>query len=254
MSKGQECYFCGTEVRKGKLGNKKVEHVPPKMLFSPFDCSSITVPSCPAHNTARSNQDQAIIAGFMKALGAPTYQLHPDVSKAIQYESKRSTFEKTKNTAQLKPFFKNPSKTVSNLPDVAYITFSTDDWIRQVTAGLVYNATQKYDPFIRWEEAVIHSPNWFLGKQEGFEEEVGLEYITEMTQRSESWENIQWWAGWSAHPIPYPEAIYRFYVSFAKPILFKHVFYNSFTWYVGFECSEGTRKSLGHKVLEANRL
>lgn len=254
MAKGQFCYYCGIEVRSGKHGNKRTEHVPPKMLFRAFDCSSITVPSCPDHNTSRSNQDQAIIAGFMKALSAGKYQLTSDVSHAIQCESGSSTFETTKKSAQLTPFFRNPPENFGNLPDVTYITFSTDDWIRQVTAGLVYDATKKHDPSIDWEKAVIHSPNWFLGEQRGFEERAGLKLVADKMEMTESWEELKWLNGWSAHPKPYPSDIYRFYVYFAKPILFKHVFYSSFTWYVGFECNEGTRKSLGHKVLQANGL
>ncbi len=252
MAKGKFCYYCGIELKTGKNGNRTTEHVPPQMMFQAFECDSITVPSCPEHNSSRSGQDQAFIAGFMKALNSDNYYLHEDVRKAIEFESKKSTFETTKNIAQPKPFFKNPTGNRANLSDVTHIKFSPEDWIRQITAGLVYDATQKHDPSINWEQAFTHHANWYPGNGEGFEEEDGLRLLVDKTQKTQVWEELDWLKGWSAYSREYPSNIYRFYVYFAKPILFKHVFFNSFTSHISFECSEAARKPLGHKVLVAN--
>lgn len=251
MSKGQFCYYCGVEVRSGKRGNKRKEHVPPKMLFRAFDCSSITVPSCHNHNTIRSDQDLAIVAGFMKTLNEGNYKLHPDVQTAIHYETKRSTFETTKRTARLTPFISDLSGNFDDLPHVAYISFPTHDWIRQIMAGLVYDTTQKHDPSIDWEQSVIYSPTWFAGNQKGLEVEEAVRLIFERAEKTQVWEQVDWMDGWSAHPKPYPLGIYRFYLHFAEPVLFKHVFYDNFTWYIGFECSEETKKLLYQKVINS---
>jgi hypothetical protein len=251
MSKEKTCYYCG-DISTSK------EHVPPKMLFRAFDCDSITVPSCPEHNDRKSDEDQAIIAVFMVSLkeGNNIYDLSSDVRKAIEYERKKSTFPTTKNTAKSTPFFQNVPDGIK-LPNVGHLKLSTGDvydWVRQITAGLVYDATKKHDPSVRWDQSVIHSPNWVPADRESLEFQEGLDSLADKAEKTQYWDELEWKNGWSAYPRPYPSDIYRFYVFFANPILFKHVFYNSYTWYVGFECNEGTRKSLGHKVLEQNGL
>jgi hypothetical protein len=251
MAKGNVCYFCGTALTAGKQGTKKVEHVPPKMLFKAFDCDSITVPSCPLHNTELSQQDQALIAAFMKALdaGIGRYTLTPDVHTAIAYEKERSTFDRTKHSARPTPFFRSPTGALNSLPNVTASPFETEDWIRQITAGLVFDATHQCDTTIDWQNAVVHAANWYVGNLQGFENADGLEHIVEKQERTKVWEEeLQWQEGWSASPRAYPSDIYRFFVAFAKPIFFKHVFYNAFVWYVGFEASQSTRNAIESKL------
>lgn len=243
MSKKLVCYYCGIPLTGGKKGDKKTEHVPPKMMFRAFPHNSITVPSCPEHNNARSGQDQAIIAGFMKALDAGNYLLSPDVVKAIQYEKTKSTFETTKHTAQLKPLFRNPTGVLSKLPKTTYLPFQMENWIRQITAGLVFDATQTFDSSINWQSSIVYSPNWLEGSKDGLSDN---EVISQM-ERNPIWEQETWFDGWA----PYPSDIYRFYVAFQKLILFKHIFYNSYTWYIVFECGETTAPNVRKKVLEA---
>jgi hypothetical protein len=258
MAKGNVCYYCGTKLTRGKNGNKSAEHIPPKMLFQGFKCDSITVPSCPIHNLSKSNQDQTLISGLLQTLDAGNYILHPDVMFAIQHETGKSTFGLTKNKAKTRPFFKNPTGDLANLPPVSQIDYPTNDWIKQITAGLVFDATQKYDSAINWDTAVIHSTAWYIGDPNGFEEQEGIELIHKAYEIAESWEDKNWLDGWSSQPKPYPPTIYRFYVAFGfdKPVsvCFKHVFYNSLTWYIEFQCSEVTRQPLGHKVLQTNGL
>jgi hypothetical protein len=66
MAKGNQCYYCGVTLKKGK--NKTKEHIPPKMFFNAFDCDSITVPSCSEHNMSKAGDDQVFISGFIQSL------------------------------------------------------------------------------------------------------------------------------------------------------------------------------------------
>ncbi len=219
------------------------------MMFQAFACDSITVPACPLHNTGRSQQDQSIIAGFLKALDNAKYILPPDVKKAIDHENQKSTFGRTKRSVQLKSFFRRPRGKLKQLPKVSYIRFSMEDWICQLTAGLVFDAIEIHDPAIRWDEAVLHSPDWFQGPIHGFNEMQVKQLLADKREMTTAWETLpKWLNGWSARPKPYPADIYRFYIAFEEPVCFKHVFYNSFTWYIGFECSEATRKLLSERV------
>lgn len=247
----KKCYFCGVELDKT---NRSKEHVPPKMMFNAFQCDSITVPSCHEHNGSMSGQDQAFVAGFIKSLEAGNYLLTPNVQTAIAYESKKSTFATTNKTAQLKQLIRNPSKALASLPDVTYITYSPVDWVIKITAALVYDATGKYENSINWNEVAYFNPSFYSGRPTGMSEKDVFQLASGIEDKKSLWESLNWLNGWSASPIAYPADIYRFYVSFHKPILFKHVFYDNFTVYIGFEGDEGVRKRVGHHVLEVNGL
>ncbi|MGB1286103.1 MAG: hypothetical protein ACPG7F_06185 [Aggregatilineales bacterium] len=248
MSGKRVCYYCGNR------GTNK-EHIPPKVLFRAFGSDAMTVWSCDTHNTDRAEQDQAIISGFMKSLDAGNYHLSPDVSIAINYAKNNGTFQTTKHNARLEPFILNPQNFPKQLPDVAFVNFPMDDWLKQITAGLTYFATQKFDPDINWDDAIVHSP-YFLTKDNckfaNHSQNNLFELFNGIEERTQTWEKeINWLNGWTKGKKPYPSSIYRFYVGFSpKVILFKHVFYDSFVGYVAFELTEMTRKSLGNFVLE----
>lgn len=254
MARGNVCYYCGTSLRGGKTGNREVEHIPPRMLFRAFSCDSITVPACSLHNTSRSDQDQTIIAGFIKSLASGNYSLSPDVQKAIAYEKNKSTFDTTKKTAQLKPLFRRSRGSLKRMPKLSYISFNLKDWICQITSGLIFDATHNYDPSIDWQDVFIHDPNWYSAPQKRLSKTEVIRLTKEKLALTELYEkSLNWLNGWSSHPNPYPPDIYRFYIAFSdNSIFFKHVFYNSFVWYIGFQCSENTHKSLNYKIVSAN--
>ncbi|HEY3289211.1 MAG TPA: hypothetical protein VGK87_03695, partial [Anaerolineae bacterium] len=82
-TKSKTCYYCGKPATS-------LEHVPPRMMFSGFDCGSITVPSCATHNTHKRGHDQAIVNMMLQGLnegggnvGDKYPPLGADVKKAI---------------------------------------------------------------------------------------------------------------------------------------------------------------------------
>ncbi|HEY4717548.1 MAG TPA: hypothetical protein VIH14_00910, partial [Anaerolineales bacterium] len=82
-SRNQPCYYCGAPGPNGR------EHAPPQMMFTGFDCDSITVPSCDKHNTRKNIGDRAIITAILMGasqmlsnrakLSTPLIRLTPNV-------------------------------------------------------------------------------------------------------------------------------------------------------------------------------
>lgn len=248
----KKCYYCGVELNKS---NRSKEHIPPKILFSAFTCDSITVPSCIEHNSRKSNVDQAIVAGLMKSLYAGNYLLTQNVIEAIELANKNSTFQTTKRTALLKSILDKPSlhyAHLNRLPHVAYVQLPLDSWIKKITAGLIYNGTNRYNPEIDWDDAIFYSPSWYASPANGLTEEDVINLAKKKLDMQMIWESVDWENGWSSFPRPYPPDIYRFHIYFAKPILFKHIFFNSFTMYIGIECDNYTKELLKKKVFKAN--
>jgi hypothetical protein len=234
------CYYCGTEVTRSK--NKK-EHIPPQMMFRAFKFTGVTVPSCKACNESKSSQDQAIISGFMQSLDEMLkngVRFTPNIRKAIQHNS-TETFKTTKNTVERREL-------VKGLPRLAFIKYPTLNWIRQMTAGWVYDGVDGFDASIEWETTEVHSHSWYPPEFEGLNNIEIAEQAQMLGQITvDRWERgIRWENGWS----PYPGDIYRFFVSFddATTLGFKHSFYDSFIWYVRFECSTHTRENIRNKV------
>jgi hypothetical protein len=143
------CYYCGAQA-------SSVEHVPPKQFFKGFSCDSITVPSCDKHNTRKSGNDQAIVSACLLALynGSERYSVEADITKAI--ETAKPSFVRAKRKAVSAPLISNPPEDLVDLPNVAHLAASADirSWVRQLTAALVYDANQAFDPNIKWNEAI----------------------------------------------------------------------------------------------------
>jgi len=141
------CYYCGRRANSN-------EHAPPKQMFKEFSCDSITVPSCEDHNSAKGGSDQAIVSAFLIPLynGIGRYSLEGEVLKAIKVAE--PSFERAKRRAVNSALLKNPPEALKDLPNLAYLVPSIDigAWIRQLTAALVYDGTQVFDPTIGWSE------------------------------------------------------------------------------------------------------
>jgi len=242
----EACYYCGTQSCTD-------EHVPPKQMFKGFSCDSITVPSCEEHNTSKGGADQAIVSFFLIPLrnSMGRYSFEREVLQAIHMA--QPSYELTKRKAIDSPLFKDPPQALKGLPNLAYLVPEIDmsAWIRQLTAALVYDGVGKFDAMIKWSKAPIWSPQWIAAKGPA---SVELEQATPLIQNSETdhqLEQLSWENGWSAHPRPYPAAIYAFQIHFGEDhkMIFKHRFYNRFTWYVWFSSAqEGTAK-LREKLL-----
>lgn len=236
--KNEICYFCGAPA-------SSTEHVPPKQMFRAFDCDRITVPSCEAHNSNKGGDDQSIVSAFLLSLvegvRVSAWSLEPDVEKALNVHT--SAFQYVKNSTFAAPLITDAPKP---MPNLGYSKSDLKQWIRQVTAAILFSATQTFDPSIEWANATIWSPNWLSSPTptpittaqylEQFEfSDISIKPI---------FENREWAQGWSARPRPYPKDIFRFYLNLERHIFFKHVFYNRYTWYICFDCTESTKAKL----------
>lgn len=222
-------------------------------MFKGFPCDSITVPSCKAHNSSKAGDDQAIVSAFLIPLcnGMDSYSWEDDVISAIQ--TAQSSFERAKRRAVDIPLLKNPPQALKDLPNVAYLVPSIHirDWIRLLTAGLVYDAVQGFDSTINWPEIIVWSPDWIAAKEPA---SLDLEQVISMMKKQNEihlpLEQLNWESGWSAHPNPYPSVIYAFQVYFEsnQKIIFRHRFYNRFTWYACFSAAQETIAKLEGKL------
>jgi hypothetical protein len=223
-------------------------------MFKPFECDSITVPSCDEHNTKKSGRDQAIVSAFLLPLytGRDQYDLEPEIEQAI--DAALLSFERVKHNAIRTSFIKDPPPTLVDLPDLAYLVpeVDTSAWIRQLTAGIVYNGIGPGSQTIALSKAKAWSPNRFPSDSpvpSKHADEV-LQISQEYDERRLELDKLTWQEGWSATPRPYPKIIYSFQVHLGaeKDIIFRHKFYNRYTWYVQFRISGSNLARLIEKL------
>ena len=162
FSKKEPCYYCGAPPPSTK------EHAPPEMMFDGFDCDSITVPACEAHNTSKSGRDRAIVT----AISILAYQvwkqdandrnLTPNVIKAVK--NLEPNFSRAETEVGLRDFLVNPPSGLLNSLPYTKSSVNPENWIRQLTAALVWSAIGKYNSRIEWDKANAWSPTRY---QEG---------------------------------------------------------------------------------------
>ena len=239
----KQCYFCGQPAQS-------FEHAPPQQMFNGFNCDSITVPSCNLHNSKKSGCDQAIVHGFFKSLSPYQNLLSGDVLKAFKYAEK--SFYYTKRTAIVSKMLKNPPELYRNLPTLAYLTPNVKmiDWIRQLTAAIIYSGTQRYDSTIDWKKIRVESPEWIYTKgPETVEVKEALSYFARMDAKKKLMVKLIWKDGWSAYPRPYPAAIYRFCLHFSTcEIIMNHMLYSHYNWYAWIPASKQLIIDLKSKI------
>ena len=230
-------------------------------MFKKFTCDSITVPSCAIHNTAKGGDDQAIVSAFLIPLhnGIKKYRLNKkkrDVIVAIN--AAKSSFIRAKHRAIDSPLLKkDPHRKYKKLPNLAYLIpdINIKHWIRQLTAALVYDASKFYDSTIGWENIKVWSPDWVKTKGPATLSLNQAAFI--LSAKKELYSDIEalsWQNGWSAHPNPYPKTIYYFQVHFEADdkVIFKHKFYESYTWYSHFSASPRTIVKIKDKLSSWN--
>jgi hypothetical protein len=225
------------------------------MMFSAFQCDSITVPACDKHNTQKSIGDRAIVT----AIASGAYQLWkhkptspsltPNVVKAIK--ALEMDFHQAENEVRLRNFLINPP------PDLdvqwPYIRPGVDvgGWVRQLTAALVWSAVGKHDPSTTWSETWIWSPSFITStKPIKPDEAVSIFYRNQDVEAELN--ALPWRQGWSSRPRPYPEDIYSFEVALKTQsesdnteVAFRHRFYNNTSvWYALFPASPEVRSCL----------
>jgi hypothetical protein len=252
-SKTQPCYYCGAHPPSTQ------EHAPPKLMFSAFECDSITVPSCIEHNNGKSDKDRAIVTALLKSLyrtlecDIPSNSFSPDVIKAIEH---------------LKPNFAQANREVKDNsllidPELDFkipaIGVSVDGWIRQLSAALVWSVSGEFDSTIKWDEALVWN-SFYLRTSRPMELlDIGWQVV--MNQAAErSIERFDWKGGWSAYPRMYPSNIYNLSICFSPTLVqvienevaFRHQFYNCLNWYIWFAPSKKTRMVLEEAVARLN--
>jgi hypothetical protein len=232
---GKRCYYCGGLATSG-------EHIPPKQMFKAFQCDSITVPSCDEHNSSKSRRDQAIVSALLIPLDAGRHRhpLKPEIKLAI--ETARPSFERAKRGAVRTHFLKDPPQGLEDLPDLAHVAPSVHifDWIRQLTAGIIYSGIGSASNTIRWSKATVWSPEWFpTDSPAPVNIEDAAQVLKSSHEKKLALESLTWQRGWSASPKPYPDIIYSFHFHFFanKQVLIRHGLYDSYTWFVQFKAS-----------------
>jgi hypothetical protein len=144
----QVCYYCGKPY-------SSKEHAPPRQLFNGFPCDKIKVPSCDEHNGEKSGIDNKVIKAILIALKAAAgrYSIGPDALMAIGIAEA--------HFAQVRKDVQNVSK-MKGMPDFTYVAGfkEIEEWMRQLTAALIYHVTRKYDAGNRFDKAIVFSPTF----------------------------------------------------------------------------------------------
>jgi len=224
-------------------------------MFAAFECDSITVPSCTKHNNEKSARDRAIISVLVKSLsraiegGLIASSLPQNVIKAIEL---------------LKPNFAQANREITNRswladPELDFaipsINVSVYDWMRQLSAALVWSVTGEFDSSIEWKEAYVWNSLYLQPSSPLSVYDAGLQVL--MNQGSVAHiESFDWKPGWSSSPRAYPSEIYDLRVCFSPPfeqnkgreVAFRHQFYSRLNWYVWFTPSVKTREALRQAV------
>jgi hypothetical protein len=241
----KRCYYCGGMVQSR-------EHIPPRQMFKLFKCDSITVPSCDDHNTKKSGHDQAIVNALLIPLftGRHRYKLEPEIDLVIK--DAIPSFERTKRNVIRSAWIKDPPRGLKDLPDLAFLASSVDmaKWIRQLTAGLIYDGIGSASGTIGWSKSIVWSPDWFSANTPApIEFEEAVEMVKSNQEVRSVFDGLIWHKGWSAYPKPYPEIIYSFQMHLdQKGVFVHHKFYNRFNWYVLFKSSKRNIKKLQTKL------
>lgn len=242
----KKCYYCGMPANS-------YEHAPPKQMFKGFSCDSITVPSCEKHNTSKSKTDQAIVSAFLIPLvnSIGKYPIEENVFNAICAAT--SLFDRTKRYAIERPLLNNPPEWLQDLPDLAYLLpeINIEEWVKQLTAALIYNAIKFFDSTIDWPKIMVWSPNWLpTTSPNSLTFNQARNIILKNRNFQSNFEEMAWINGWSAYPTPYPTDIYRFQINIESGdlIIIKHVFYGRYKWFTWFFVPQETRAKLTEKL------
>jgi len=239
------CYYCGGNPPSTR------EHAPPKLMFAAFDCDSITVPSCDKHNNNKAGRDRAIVTWLVKSIdrtlqsGVPESSLSPKAIRAIN--------DLRPNFSQANAEISDQSFLIDSELDlkIPAINFDYAEWIRQLSAALIWSVAGYFDPYVKWNEAFVWNPLYLQGPDR--RELLNVLSDLWLNQISE-WniENFDWKNGWSAFPRSYPSELYNFSVCFSPTLVqeienevaFRHQFYGCLNFYIWFAPSGETRKLL----------
>jgi hypothetical protein len=250
-SKSRPCYYCGAPPPS------KREHAPSKALFQAFDCNAITVPSCDRHNAEKNLDDRAIQTVLLFGLlyGLKRGSLSRNALKALDFAA--SKLGDAKEVA-LQSIVDDPTGELNTPIATIDNTEIVETWLRQLTAALTWSVVGQHDPDTKWDNAKVWSPHY--SRDADRKGRSVADVAIHFREQNAKWveyekEAVYWWAGWSAHPTPYPPDIYHFELSFfpsqhltpqaeSRRVAFRHRFHGQFTWYVDFQPSSYTRDAI----------
>jgi hypothetical protein len=239
---GKSCYYCGALA-------VSEEHAPPKQLFKGFLRDSIKVFSCAQHNDGKSYDDEVVIKGMMISLDQTAHRYparSPRVLRAINFA--KPYFGQVRNHV-------GTGKLMTDAPpdlDLSVAHFKgpapVASWMRQLTAALVYDANEGFDPAIKWDEARVWSSGWVPDDVVPAPMQQMAAILKIKAQEAAQRDQLEWHDGWPSGHKNYPRELYYFHFHFAPTqIMCRHRFMNSYSWYVTFVASEATRANLSRK-------
>jgi hypothetical protein len=220
-------------------------------MFVGFVNDSITVPSCEAHNGAKTNRDNAIIKAMLMSL-RETAPLKAKRSVEVVLAIQRATprFHQVKALVQLHKVLTDPTPELNIA--LAYLDGSVDiaTWMRQLTAALVADANGDwFDPSITWASVGAWSAEWDPTERTSRPSAQVTHAYLARTQRERDFEMWTWIPGWPSGPRNYPANIYNFKLHFNPThIHFRHRFFDAYNWYVWFTASPETQTNLRRRV------
>lgn len=135
------------------------------------------------------------------------------------------------------------------------VTVSVFDWMRQLSAALVWSVVGDFDSSIDWKEAYVWNSLYLQSPSPMTVLNAGLQVLINQGAE-EHIESCKWESGWSSSPRSYPCEVYNFRVCFSPPfeqnkgreVAFHHQFYSCLNWYVWFTPSLETREILKRAV------
>lgn len=256
FSKHKPCYYCGAPPPSSR------EHAPVKSMLRPFECDSVTVPSCDEHNTDKNLDDRAIVTFFLKGLyySFKTGALTTNQIAALQDYHLDHAQEVELDNLVMDPEGKFDVP-LSHIDD----THKVMSWTRNLTAAIIWSGTGEHDQLIDWDNAYVWSPEYVEDRGKINLEEAQINFQrTRLIKEYVNRQSIHWWSGWSAYPRPIPPDIYRFEISqlphqfllenvTGLEMIIRHIFYGKFSWYVWFSASQSTWAIIMDKIIKVNR-
>ena len=224
------CYFCGD-----KKASK--EHIPPQQIFKGFKINRITVYSCDKHNSKKSCKDEAIVKAMLMAIdNSFNIKITPELAKAL--EEVEEHLDQVKKLIKKEQIIKDSKEKTICLDE----SVDLDNWIKQLSAGMIYYKIKKFDNENKFSESKVFERNSFSKNIKTFED-----FQTER-KRKIKLQNLSDVGGWQKSWLPenyYPEILYFFEYKFiGNYILIKHVFYKCFVFNNLIEISINTKDLL----------
>lgn len=237
MRNPSTCYYCGAP----KIND---EHVPPRSFFSGRNYRPIKVPACALHNNAKSGTDQAVLKAMlipiMKAKGTPWlerwYAENPACAAWVC--SQIDILRHHKQTTVIVPI--QVERGLEDIPPVAHAQVDYDQWIRAITAGIVYAMSGRRLTSINWDTTLVECWDIVRGpRQSSLAPSAIIEHAKKMNKHYANTHATHWLPGSLPHPYRYPVNHYYFRIGFTGcEVTIEHVFLGLYRFWCTFVVSQ----------------